>query len=144
MNYKNLTKEAPRSPHEMLGGFVILARALDKCRASIAQVEGGYNFDCPLDKMLFDFKGTDVEAFKERVSHGATDEEMIKFMKETGLDKTDEEIEKWSEDAINFTYANPPEEKKWFVDECMRLGLNPSTTTLFQYLDKDDEASFAV
>ncbi len=32
---KDLTKEAPRSPRALLGGFVILARCVDKCRSAL-------------------------------------------------------------------------------------------------------------
>ena len=48
---KDLAVECPRSPHETLGGFVIAARALDKCRADIAGTIGEYHYDCPLDKV---------------------------------------------------------------------------------------------
>ena len=41
---KDLTKEPPRSPRDMLGGFVILARCLDKCRAFLLGINGEYNF----------------------------------------------------------------------------------------------------
>src|SRR5437879_3806180 len=50
---KDLTQEPPRSPRERLGGFVIFARTVDKCRADLAGTIGEYHFDCPLDNMLF-------------------------------------------------------------------------------------------
>lgn len=31
MQSKDLTKEAPRSPYELINGFAILARTIDKC-----------------------------------------------------------------------------------------------------------------
>jgi hypothetical protein len=33
-------KEYPRSPRETLGGYVLAARAVDKCRAVLANQEG--------------------------------------------------------------------------------------------------------
>ena len=54
---KDLTKEPPRSPRIRVGGYAILGRTLDKCRALIAGNIGEYHFDCPLDNMLFGFKG---------------------------------------------------------------------------------------
>ena len=54
---KNLTKEPPRSPKTGLGGYVILSRTIDKCRALLWGNIGEYHFDCPLDNMLFGFKG---------------------------------------------------------------------------------------
>jgi hypothetical protein len=41
---RDLRKQPPRSPHEKLGGFVIAARSLDKCRAFLAGINGEYNF----------------------------------------------------------------------------------------------------
>ena len=63
-NTKDLTKVAPRSPYERIGGFAILARTIDKCRATIAGMNGEYNFDCPLDNTLFSFKGIKGDDFK--------------------------------------------------------------------------------
>jgi len=54
---KDLTKEAPRSPKTRVGDYVILGRTLDKCRALLAGNIGEYHFDCPLDNMLFGWKG---------------------------------------------------------------------------------------
>ena len=34
---KDLTRTFPRSPRETLGGYVIAGRALDKCRAVLAE-----------------------------------------------------------------------------------------------------------
>ena len=69
---KDLTREAPRSPHLRVGGYVILGRTLDKCRALIAGDVGEYHFDCPLDNMLFGFKGVNGADFKAHVEDGAS------------------------------------------------------------------------
>ncbi|MEI6479989.1 MAG: DUF5069 domain-containing protein [bacterium] len=138
MQIKNLTKESPRSPHEKLGGFVILARAIDKCRAEIADQVGEYEFGCELDQYLFNFMKVDAEAFKIKVTEGATDEDLVAFVKNTGSQKTDQEIAKWSEDMNKMTYHGDEDGGEWFDGECLRLGLDPSETTLFQMLDEDD------
>ena len=41
---KDLTKEYPRSPRETLGGYVIAARSVDKCRAALLGINGEYNY----------------------------------------------------------------------------------------------------
>ena len=33
---RDLTKQAPHSPRDRIGGFAIASRAVDKCRASLA------------------------------------------------------------------------------------------------------------
>src|SRR6202171_763145 len=53
---KDLTKESPRSPRIRVGGYAILGRTIDKCRALAGGNIDEYHFDCPLDKMLFGFK----------------------------------------------------------------------------------------
>ncbi len=140
---KDLTKEAPRSPYELIGGFAILARTIDKCRAFIAGTIGEYHFDCPLDNLLFGFKGIDAQEFKSYVAGGASDEEIGKWVFEKGLPKTDGEIKLWSEHFhSDLSYSTDPKKSEWFKGECVRLGLDPMKTTLFDYLEVDDKDSF--
>lgn len=140
---KDLTKMAPRSPYEKVGGFSILGRTIDKCRATLAGTNGEYHFDCPVDNILFSFMQIAGPAFKAYVEADHSDEEIAQWVKENGAHKTDEEIQAWS-DAFrsDFSYATNPEKKDWFSGECLRLGLDPMKTTLFDYLDVDDKVSF--
>lgn len=143
---KDLTKVAPRSAYERMGGFAILARAIDKGRAAIAGKNGEYNFDCPVDNALFGFKGVKGEDFKEYLKAGHTDEEMAEWLKTNGTPKSDAEVKSWS-DAFktDFSYSAPdanPGKKEWFAGECKRLGLDPAVTTLFDFLDVDDKDTF--
>ena len=73
---KDLTKDYPRSPRDLLAGYIIGARTLDKCRAFLSNSIGEYHFDCPLDNMFFSFTGISSEQFKEIVSTGDDDEEI--------------------------------------------------------------------
>lgn len=144
MQSKDLTKEAPRSPYTLINGYAILARTLDKCRADIAGTKGEYHFNCPLDKTLFGFKSIDAEEFKAAVEAGASDEEMGKWVDEHGTPKTEDEKKAWSEAfRSDFSYSHNPEKSEWFRGECARLNLDPEKTTLFDYLEVDDKASFA-
>ena len=140
---KDLSKVAPRSAYEKLGGFAILARAIDKGRATLAGTNADYNFDCPVDNMLLNFKGIKGSDLKAYLAAGHTDEEVVEWFKANGLKKTDEEVKAWS-DAFktDFSYSTDPNKSGWFIGECNRLGLDPKTTTLFDYLDFDDKVSF--
>ncbi len=139
---KNLAKEAPRSPRIQLGGFAILFRTIDKCRATILNQPGEYHFNCPLDKNLFSFKDLNSEEFKKFVSQGRTDEEILKWVNENGKKRSAKEIKAWSDKAENDYYYRDPAKKDWFVSECTRLGLDAEKTTLFDYLETDDRVSF--
>ena len=64
---RDLTTQAPHSPRQRVAGFVIATRAVDKCLATLAGKAGDYHFDCPLDNLLFSFKGVTGEQFKTAV-----------------------------------------------------------------------------
>ncbi len=140
---KDLTKVPPRSAYERIGGFAIIARTIDKCRAFIAGTIGEYHFDCPVDNMLFGFKGIKGDDFKTYVEEGHTDEEIAEWVKNHGEPKTDEEIREWSDSfKTDFSYSSDSMDlgkRTWFAGECARLGLDPKTTTLFDMLDADDK-----
>jgi len=73
-------KEYPRSPRETLGGYVIAARAVDKCRAVLAGVQGEYHSNCPVDQIWLKFAEIDYEAFKSFLATGATDDEVAAWI----------------------------------------------------------------
>lgn len=80
MNAPDLTQRPPRSPRVRLGGFVLLPRVLDKCRATIAGKNGEYMFNCPLDQRFFEYVQLDAEEFKRQVGTGASDGEMLNWV----------------------------------------------------------------
>ncbi len=141
---KDLTKEAPRSPKTRVGGYVILARTLDKCRALLWGDIGEYHFDCPLDNMLFGFKGVTGDDFKAEVEKGASDEETARWLDHHGEKKTPEEVREWSDSMIAVNPHQDPEKREWFAEQVKPHGLDPSTTTLFEWLDTDDQASYSM
>ena len=55
LNIPDLTQRPPRSARVRLGGYAILARCLDKGRATLAGKNGEYNYACPLDENWFNF-----------------------------------------------------------------------------------------
>ena len=111
---KDLTKEPPRSPRVRVGGYAILARTFDKCCALIAGNIGEYHFDCPLDNMLFGFKGVKGDDFKAEVEKGASDEEMVKWLDAHGEKKTAEEVKAWSDEVEATRPYDNPERREWF------------------------------
>jgi hypothetical protein len=140
---KDLRKEAPRSPRIRVGGYAILGRTIDKCRALVAGNIGEYHFDCPLDNMLFGFKGVEGPDFKSQIENGASDQEMVEWLNRNGTEKTPEEIKRWSEEVTANSPYNDPERRDWFIEQVQPFGLDPKTTTLFDWLEADDRASHA-
>jgi hypothetical protein len=141
---KDLSRVAPRSPRERIGGFAILARTIDKCRATIQGTHGDYHFDCPVDRTLFGFKGITGDEFRQMVESGANDEEIGEWLKVHGTPRTEDEIEAWSDRVTASSPMDGEDEgkKDWFRGVCEGLNLDPETTSLFDYLEADDEATF--
>jgi hypothetical protein len=141
-NEKDLSREPPRSPRVRLGGYVIMGRMIDKGRATINRTNGEYHFNCPVDNMLFSFKGVKGEEIRPVLASGASDEEILAWFNSHGIPKTDAEIKAWSAGTEALSSYDDPEKREWFVGECKRLGLDPARTTLFTYLETDDRQSF--
>ena len=140
---KDLTQEAPRSPRLRLGNYAILARTLDKGRAFIAGKIGEYHFDCPLDNMLFDFKGVKGDEVKPLLEKGASDQDIVAWLDSHGTPKTPSVVKAWADGIEAAKPYENPEKKEWFAGECAKLGLDPAKTTLFDWLEADDKASYA-
>ena len=137
---KDLTKEAPVSPAQRVGGYVILARLADKARADFMGGKiGEYHTDCPLDHMLLDWKGVPYADIKKQIVGGAEDEALAKFLDETGTPKSPAEIEAWSASMAAMNPFNNPERKEWYAQECGKLGLNPVETPMFKWLEAGDK-----
>lgn len=93
----DLTRVAPRSARAPLGEYrVIVARAVDKCRAELAGRAGSYHFNCSLDRAFFDFTGIDAAEFKQFVATGASDEEVVVWIAEKSRVRDPRRIAQWS------------------------------------------------
>src|SRR5947209_786093 len=138
---KDLTKEAPRSPRIRVGGYAILGRTIDKCRALVAGNIGEYHFDCPLDNMLFGFKVVEGDDFKAQIEQGASDQKAVEWLNQSGEKKTPAEIKRWSEKVEASSLYDNLEKHDYFVRETRKLGLDPEKTTTFEWLEIDDRVS---
>lgn len=139
---RDLSKEAPRSPRVRIGGYAILARMADKGHATLNGTAGSYHFDCPVDNMLFGFKGVTGAQVRPLLASGVSDELIAVWLDKHGTPKTAAEVEAWSDSVEASRPYDDPESMEWFAGECSRLGLKPETTTLFDYLEADDRDSF--
>jgi hypothetical protein len=139
---RNLTIEAPHSPRARVAGFAIADRATDKCRASITGKLGEYHYDCPLDNMLFSFKGISGGQFKTAVQGAKNYEDVGAWLLANGTSKTPAEIKAWSDEMEAGSMMNNSEKRAHFAGECKTLGLDPEKTSTFDWLEADDRASF--
>lgn len=93
----DLAQRAPRSPRCRLGGFALLPRLLDKCRARLAGSLGDYHFNCPLDQQFLSFVGISADALEAQVAAGKSDGEVLQWIQANASHARSEwEIEQWS------------------------------------------------
>ncbi|MGI8601462.1 MAG: DUF5069 domain-containing protein [Verrucomicrobiales bacterium] len=112
----DLSKTFPRSPRDTLGGFVVAARALDKCRAVLAGTNGEYHFDCPLDRTFLEFAGLSADDFKAAAASGATDAEMAAWVLENTRVKDAKEVIVWNNRMRYMRPCDMPPELQVFLE----------------------------
>jgi hypothetical protein len=69
-SFIDLTHRPPRSFRVRLGNYVILARMLDKGRATVAGKNGEYRYNSTADQRLVQFLGFDPDALLEELATG--------------------------------------------------------------------------
>jgi hypothetical protein len=89
-------KEFPRSPRELLAGYVLAARAIDKCRAVLVGWGGEYHSNCPLDQLWLKFAEINYADFRAFVASGATDDEIATWIGEHARKRPRTEIIAWN------------------------------------------------
>src|SRR5882757_996730 len=89
-------KQFPRSPRQILAGYVLAARAVDKCRAVLAGTEGEYHSNCPLDQIWLKFAEIDYDAFRSFVATGASDVEIARWIGKNARKRPRTEIIAWN------------------------------------------------
>ncbi len=140
----NLTQRPPRSSRILLGGYALLPRLLDKCRAALAGTSGEYHYNCPLDQHFFNFAGIDAEALKAEVAKGLGDGELLEWINANATHKhTPWEIRQWSDYQVNRTPDGDAGTRKYFADMLDPLSTTRGDiTTWATLLDLDDYVSF--
>jgi hypothetical protein len=139
----DLTKQPPRSPRVRIGGYVILARCLDKGRAEINGKSGEYHFACPLDQHLLEFAGIDPEALKKELAAGKGDGDILEWIQANSKNKrSPSEVFAWSAYHENRAPSDP-EGREYFNG--LHAKVAPKREDIsgwFEMLDVDDYVSF--
>ena len=140
----NLTQRPPRSLRILLGGYALLPRLLDKCRAEIAGTSGEYHYNCPLDQHFFKFTGVDQEALKAEVAKGLGDGELLEWITANAEhQRTPWEIRQWSDYQQNRTPDSDGETRGFFSEMLNSLSTSrDDVTTWATLLDLDDYVTF--
>ena len=126
-NAPDLTRQFPRSPKEMLGGYVHLARMIDKARAKAAGKAGEYIYPCPLDQALLEFLNVSADAFYE-AAQKRDDRELLVWLKENAKPRSPTETKEWNQTFLNRKPRNE-ESLRRFIEIRNRLAPHRSDIT---------------
>lgn len=144
INAPNLTQRPPRSPRVRLGGYVMLARILDKGRADIAGTTGEYKYNNPMDRHWFRFTGITADALRAELAKGKSDGEILAWVEETAPSKrAPYEIQQWSAFQNERGPDSDLETLQFFTERVSELSkTREDIKTWFDYLDVDDHVTF--
>jgi hypothetical protein len=134
---KDLAKDFPRSPRETLAGYVLAARCVDKCRATLAGAAGEYHFNCPLDKRWLEFAEIDAEKLKDFVATGATDAEIAGWIEGHARKRPRAEIIVWNNQQRDARLSELPAQLQEFMEDYIKQFV-PRNRVVYHWFDVFD------
>ena len=143
-SFIDLTERPPRSFRARLGNYVILARMLDKGRATLARKNGEYNYNSGTDQHLVKFLGFDPEALLKELAAGKGDGEMLEWVQtHSKTPRSPWEIEAWSAFMEKRGPDSDAETLAFFAELLGRLSkTREDVKTWFEFGELDDYVSF--
>ena len=145
LTFLDLTQRPPRSPRVTLGGYVLLPRILDKCRATIAGKSGELRFGAQsMDRHFLNFTGIDEAALKAEVATGKGDSEMLAWVQANAKPLREPwEIAQWSNYQIQRGPDSDAETLQFFAEYVAKFSTSrEDIKTWFDLLDLDDYVTF--
>jgi hypothetical protein len=137
----DLTTTVPRSAKDKLAGLVSLRRTIDKAKAHNEGHLGEYDYDCPHDKPLFAFLGTDGATFARKVEELDSDEAIERWVRSEFLShKTQDEIDAFNTDRMHWHPEPGDHSYDYFIK--LRDQVAPGrddVVTWFDLLDLDEK-----
>jgi len=131
------SKQFPRSPRQTLAGYVLAARAVDKCRAVLAGCEGEYHSNCPLDQRWLKFAEIDYDDFRSFVATGATDDEIAEWIREHAKERSRAEIIGWNNKERDLHLSDLPLELQEYMEDYIRQNI-PRNRVVHHWFDVYD------
>lgn len=140
----DLTQRPPRSFRVRLGNHVVLARMLDKGRATLAGKNGDYIYNSPTDQRLVQFLGFDPDALLKELATGKGDSEMLEWIQaHSGTPRSPWEIEAWSAYMDKRAPDSDAETLAFFAEHLGRLSkTREDIKTFFEFGELDDYVTF--
>ncbi len=127
-------KEFPRSPRETLAGYVLAARAVDKCRAVLVGWQGEYHSNCPLDQTWLKFAEIDYGAFRLVVATGATDDEVATWIGEHAKKRSRADIVVWNNRQRDLSLSDLPPQLQESMEDYVQKYV-PRHRVVYRFFD---------
>ena len=143
-SFIDLTERPPRSFRVRLGNYVILARMLDKGRASLANKNGEYKYNSTTDQRLVQFLGFDPDALLKELAAGKGDGEILEWIQtHSKTPRAAWEIEAWSAFMEKRGPDSDAETLAFFAEYLGQFSkTREDVKTWFEAIELDDYASF--
>jgi hypothetical protein len=140
----DLTQRPPRSFRVRLGNYVILARMLDKGRATVAGKNGEYKYNSTTDQRLVQLLGFDPDAMLGELATGKGDGEILEWVQShSKTPRAPWEIEMWSGFMEKRGPDSDAETLALFAEYLGQLSkTREDVKTWFEAIELDDYASF--
>ncbi len=111
-------KEFPRSPRSTLAGYVLAARAVDKCRAVLVDWQGEYHSNC-------------------LVATGATDDEIAEWIEKNAKKRPRAEIVAWNNKERDLRLSDLPHELQEYMENYIHRYV-PRNRVVYHWFDVYD------
>ena len=140
----DLTQRPPRSFRVRLGNYVVLARMLDKGRATLAGKNGEYIYNSPTDQHLVKFLGFDPDALLKELATGKGDGEMLEWVQANSkTQRSPWKIEAWSAFMEKRGPDSDAETLAFFAELLGKISkTREDIKTWFEFGELDDYVSF--
>ncbi len=134
---KDLTREFPRSPRELLAGYVLAARCLDKCRAVLNNSQGEFHYNCPLDQIFLGFAEINAETFRDFVATGTTDSEVAEWINANAKKRARVEIIQWNNKQRDLRMSDLDPQIQEFMEDYIQKFI-PRNRPVYHWFDVYD------
>ena len=140
----DLSRRPPRSFRVRLGNYVVLARMLDKGRATLAGKNGEYIYNSSTDQHLVKFLGFDPKALLKKLATGKGDGEILEWVQaHSKTPRSPWEIEAWSAFMEKRAPDSDAETLAFFAKHLGRISkTREDIKTWFEFGELDDYVSF--
>ena len=140
----DLTQRPPRSFRVRLGNYVVLARMLDKGRATLAGKNGEYIYNSPTDQRLVQFLGFDPDALLKELATGKSDGEVLAWVEaHSNTPRSPWETEAWSAFMEKRAPDSDAETLAAFAEYLGKFSkTREDVKTWFEFGELDDYVSF--